>query len=149
MEPVREFLESAKWAHAKAARLSRKIEQLTTQVEHITPSYSGMPGGGSTDVSASWAALAQLRSEYMEEIVLAERREKEVSDFINSLPIPEHRAVLLFRYCDGLRWPSVIEAMQGAGYYYSDRQVFRLHGRALSSAREKWREVHEQARDIG
>ena len=48
MDSVRAFLESAKSAHARAARLSRKIVQLTTQVEHITPSYSGMPSGGSS-----------------------------------------------------------------------------------------------------
>lgn len=150
MDSVREFLESAKWAHAKAARLSRKIVQLTTQVEHITPSYSGMPSGGNGDSSAAWAALAQLRSEYMLEKVRAEQQEKAVADFVESLPTPEHREVLALRYCEGLRWPEVIEAMKVDGYYYSDRYVFKMHGRALNEAREKWKELnYEQTRDIG
>lgn len=140
MDSVREFLESAKWAHARATRLSRKIEQLKTQVEHITPSYSGMPSGGSSDPSSSWAALAQLKAEYEEELVSAERREKEVKDFVESLPTPIHREVLCLRYCEGLRWPAVIDALDRAGYHYEDRQVFRLHGRALNEAREKWKE---------
>ena len=150
MDSVREFLESAKWAHAKAARISRKIEQLTTQVEHITPSYSGMPGGGSADVSAAWVTLAQLRSDYEDELARAEAQEKSVADFIESMPTPLYRELLHYRYCLGLRWPAVIEALQSTGSYYSDRHVFKLHGRALNEARQIWKEKeNEQTRDIG
>ena len=150
MDSVRDFLESAKWAHAKAARLSRKIAQLTTQVEHITPSYSGMPSGGNGDSSAAWAALAQLRLEYQEELVKAERQEKRVADFVESLPTPLYRELLNLRYCEGLRWPEVVEALKVSGYYYTDRHVFKIHGRALNEAREKWKETdNEQIRDIG
>lgn len=140
MDQVREFLESAKWARARAARLSYKIEQLTTQVEHITPSYSGMPGGGSTDVSSAWTALAQLRDEYVKELAKAEQREKDVADFVDSLRSPESREILHLRYCQGMRWPDVIEHLNIGGLYYSDRQVYRLHGKALNEARNKWKE---------
>lgn len=150
MDSVREFLESAKFAHARAARLSDKIARLTAQVERITPSYSGMPGGGSADHTAAWTALAQLKSEYEEQLVMAEQREKAVADFIDSLPTPECREVLVLRYCDCLRWPEVMDCMEDAGYSYSDRQVFRLHGRALNEAREKWKEIqNEQTRSVG
>lgn len=150
MDSVREFLESAKWAKVKAARLSRKVEALTTQVERITPSYTGMPKGNGGDSSSAWAALAQLRSEYMEEKLKAERREKEVADFIESLPTPVYRELLHLRYCEGLRWPEVVDAMQAVGLYYTNRYVFKLHGRALNEAREKWKEIHyEKTRDIG
>lgn len=140
MDSVREFLESAKWARAKAARISRKIEQLTTQVEHITPSYSGMPGGGSTDVSAAWVTLAQLKTDYEGELAQAEMQEKAVVDFINSMPTPLYREILALRYCEGLRWPEVVQAMERTGCYYSDRHVFKLHGRALNEARQIWKE---------
>lgn len=141
MDQVREFLESAKWARAKASRLARKIAQLTTQVEHITPGYSGMPsGGGSADVSAPWVALAQLREDYLNEKLKAEQREKEVSDFVDSLPTPASREILQLKYCLGLRWPEVVEQLQNTGLCYSERQVYRLHGKALNEAREKWKE---------
>ena len=140
MDSVREFLESAKWARAKAARISRKVEQLTTQVEHITPSYSGMPGGGSTDVSAAWVTLAQLKADYEEELARAETQVKAVADFVESMPTPLYREVLALRYCEGLRWPAVVQAMEKAGTYYSDRHVFKLHGRALNEARQIWKE---------
>lgn len=150
MDSVREFLESAKWAHMKAARLSRKIEQLTTQVEHITPSYSGMPGGGGSDPSSAWAALAQLRSEYQEELAKAEAQEKAVADFVEAMPTPVYREILMLRYCEGLRWPLVGQAMEKSGCYYSDRHIFKLHGRALQEAREIWKEKeNEQTRDLG
>lgn len=147
MDELREFLESAKWAHARAARLSRKVAELEAQVSHITPSYTGMPGGGGTDVTKLWIALAELRSEYMAEVVKAERMEKAVSDFIDSLPTPEYRHLLHLRYCDRLRWPEMVRAMSGDGWFYSDRHLFRIHGRALNEARRIWRDKHEESRD--
>lgn len=149
-DEVLEFLESAKAYHAKAARLARKVVQLTTQVEHITPSYSGMPSSGGKDCSAAWAALAELRADYLYQMVSAERREKEVADFIESLPTPEYQEILRLRYCEGLRWPMVVERMGSDGYYYSDRHVFALHGHALNEARKIWREkYHDKTRDFG
>ena len=148
MDDLREFLESARWAHAKAARLSRKVEDLETQVLRITPAYTGMPRGGGGDISAPWVTLAQLRADYIEEKVRAERLEKEVADFVDSLPTPEFREVLYLRYCERLRWPEVVKRMSTDGLYYSDRHVFRLHGRALNEAREKWKEKKdEESRD--
>lgn len=140
MDEVRDYLESAKWAHARVARLKRKVQDLETQVCHITPSYSGMPGGGGSDATNAWLALAQLHRDYLAELVRAERIEKDVSDFIDSLATPENREVLQLRYCEGLHWPEVTARMQQAGYFYSDRQVYRIHGSALNEAREKWKE---------
>jgi hypothetical protein len=147
-DAVREFLESAKWAHAKAARLLRKVKSLETQVEHITPSYSGMPGGSGGDSSKAWVALAQLRDDYGKELVLAAEQERRVAEFVESLPTPVYREVLSLRYCEGLHWSEVIERMKEAGLFYEDRYVYRLHGRALNEAREKWKELHhDESRD--
>jgi hypothetical protein len=148
VDEVKEFLSSVKPAHARAERLRRKVKALETQVCHITPSYSGMPGGGAVDSSNAWVALAQLREDYFVELVRAERQEKIVSDFINSLATPEYREVLQLRYCERLRWSEVVDGMRSAGYYYSDRHIQRIHGRALNEAREKWKEIsHEESRD--
>lgn len=144
MDQVREFLESAKWARVKSSRLARKIAQLTSQVERITPSYSGMPSGGGGDVLAAWTSLAQIKEEYLEAMARAERREKEVSEFVDSLPSPECREILQLRYCLGLRWPEVIEQLKGSGLYYSERNVYRMHGKALNEAREKWKEINHE-----
>lgn len=144
MDPVREFLESARWERLRAARLAKRVAQITTQVEHITPSYSGMPGGGSIDVSAAWTYLAQVRLEYEEQLDKSERRIKEVSEFIDTLPTPEYREILAWRYGLGLRWTEVREGIKAAGMYYTERQIFRLHGQALNEAREIWRETHNE-----
>ena len=145
-EPMREFLDSAKWARLKASRLRRKVAELTTQVEHMTANYSGMPKGSGGDATAAWTTLAQLRSDYEAEIVRAERVEKEVLDFISTLDRPVHREILALRYCENLSWPKVMEGMQAAGHYYSERQVYRLHGTALNEAREKWRTRNNEER---
>ena len=143
-DPVREFLDSAKDAHARAQMLSRKVAELTAQVERITPSYSGMPSGGGGDSSSAWVALAQLRSSYLEEKIKAETLEKSVSDFIETLPTPENRVVLHLKYCERLRWPEVMKGMREAGYYFSDRHIYRIHGNALDEARERWKEIHNE-----
>ena len=142
MDQVREFLESAKWARVKALRLARKINQLASQVEHIVPSYSGMPSGGSGDVTAAWTSFVQLREDYIREKARAERIEKEVSEFVESLPSPECREILQLRYCLGLKWPEVNEQLRASGLYYTERSIYRLHGKALNEAREKWREIN-------
>ena len=141
VDDVKDYLASVRWIHARVLRLQRKVQSLEAQVCRITPSYSCVPGGGGSDPSAPWVALAQLRSDYHQELVELEYQEKEVSDFINSLATPEHREVLYLRYCERLRWPDVAETMRKLGYYYSDRQVYRIHGRALNEAREKWKEI--------
>lgn len=148
VDEVREFLESAKWAHVKAARLLRKVKSLETQVEHITPSYSGMPGGGGGDSEKAWVALAQLRDDYGKELLYAVRQEKRVAEFVESLPTPLYREILYLRYCEGLHWSDVRKRMTEDGLFYEDRYVYRIHGRALNEARRKWKELHhEESRD--
>lgn len=139
-DPAKEFLLSARWAKVEVRRLKMKVAELETQVEHITANYSGMPRGGSSEVAAAWTALAALRSEYLAQQVVAEQKEKAVSDFIDLLPSPESREVLHLRYCLQLRWTEIASELRASGYYYSERQVFRLHGKALNEARRLWAE---------
>ena len=71
-----------------------------------------------------------------------------MSDFIELCRVPEHREVLHLRYCERLRRPEVLKRMIDDRYCYSDRQIFRIHGRALNEAREIWKEKsYEESRD--
>ena len=139
-DPVADYLMSAGWARVEASRLREKLDQMEAQVTRVTPSYTGMPGGGNGDSSDAWAALAQLRGEYADKLAEVERSEREVSDFIDSLESPTSRAILHLRYCSCLRWPTVVERMEKAGYAYSERQIHRLHNKALEEARVKYME---------
>ena len=139
-DPVVDYLMSAGWARVEASRLREKLDQMEAQVTRVTPSYTGMPGGGNGDSSDAWVALAQLRGEYAAKLAEVERSEREVSDFIDSLESSTSRAILHLRYCSCLRWPIVVERMEKAGYAYSERQIHRLHNKALEEARVKYME---------
>ena len=147
-DPTKEFLMSARWSHAEALRLSEKVTSLTTQVEHITASYSGMPSAHNGDSSAAWTALAQLRDEYAAKLVEAERNEKAVSDFVDHIPTPECREILQLRYCRFRKWTQIASDMEKAGYYFSERQVFRIHGKALNEARVLFNQEIEKALEV-
>lgn len=140
-DPVREFLMSASRAHVEACTLRRKIERLTAQIERITPAYSLVPSSGGADRDAALVALADLTQEYQNKLIAAEHTEARVSAFVSSVPGEDNREVLYLRYCEGLSWPEVLRAMQADRCCYSERQMYRIHGRALAEARIKWEEI--------
>lgn len=143
-DPARDFLQSASKAHVDACTLRRKIERLTAQIERITPTYSLAPGGGSTDRDAALVTLADLSREYQRKLVKAECVEAQVSAFVATIPGEDNREVLYLRYCEGLSWPQVLHAMQADRCCYSERHMYRIHGRALAEARIKWEEIQNE-----
>jgi hypothetical protein len=146
-DPVREFLMSASRAHVEVCTLRRRIERLTSQIERITPAYSLVPGAGGTDRDSAIVALADMRCEYEAKLIKAELTEAKVAEFVDSVPGEENREVLYLRYCEGLSWPSVLLAMQADRCCYSERQMYRIHGRALNEARIKWEENEHEVKD--
>lgn len=93
------------------------------------------------DRDAALVALADLTQEYQRKLVAAEHTEANVSAFVSSVPGEDNREVLYLRYCEGLSWPEVLRAMQADRCCYSERQMYRIHGRALAEARIKWEEI--------
>lgn len=143
-DPAREFLDSVRYARLEYHRLSEKVKLLETQCEHITATLKATPGGGSADTEKIWAALADESGRLYRQLRAVLERTGEVEDFIEKLPDPRHRLILKLRYLDSMRWPEVNRHMSQGGVYYSDRQMFRLHGEALNSARALWAATHEE-----
>lgn len=137
-DPVRAYLNSVLECRMEAARCRRKIEMLEARATSTTTQLSGMPSGGGADRDALLAALADATSEYYARLADAVTRELEVSAFIDSLPVMEHRLVMRLRYLDRLRWSGVLAALRSSGLDLSERRMFALHGEALSAAREKF-----------
>lgn len=144
LDPVREFLESVREAKFEQNRCRRKVVELDSQCQSITSRASGMPSGGSGDKhqDALWAALSDQRSLYWKNYLNAKEQERKVESFITSLPNPTHRAILTLHYVDLLKWPRVVDELEKCGIYYSERQIFRLHGEALQAARLLWGSQH-------
>lgn len=141
-DPVREFLNSVLESRIEAKRIERKLAVLEARVTKVTAELTGMPGGGTSDRNAALAAFADISRDYYERLVAAEKREIEVADFISRLPSSDSRVILKLRYVDCKRWPKVLEAMNRAGREIEQRQMFKLHGRALAEARELYKEIY-------
>ena len=119
-------------------RLQHKVSQLEAQATKTTTILTGMPRGGNADRDAVLAALADVTSDYREKIVRAERLEREVNEFIDSLPTRDCRMLLRLRYIEGMSWKKVLSTLNAHGIHLSERQMYRLHGTALNEARERY-----------
>ena len=135
-DPARDYLNSVLEARMEAKRLQHKVAQLEAQATKTTTIITGMPRGGNADRDAVLAALADVTSDYSEKIVKAERLEKEVNEFIDSLPTRDCRMLLRLRYLEGMSWRKVLSTLKAHGIHLSERQMYRLHGTALNEARE-------------
>lgn len=137
-DPVRAFLESATEAKLEARRRSRRVAQLESQCTRTTQRMSGMPSGGSGGAEAMWIALAEERAQEYEAIQKELARHHEVEAFIGRLECLEQKAVLRLRYLEGFNWVKVQQQLYRDGIFYSERQIYRIHGQALQAARELW-----------
>lgn len=146
-DPARAFLESVREARVTLARCRWKLQQAKAQCDQITAqiNVSGVSGhGGDGHKDARWAALADLRDILEEQYNRALRAEIEVERFLSRVEDSNQRAVLRMRYADCLPWTAVQERLQAGGIYYSERQIFRLHGEALQTARRLHRELYPE-----
>ena len=145
-DPVRAFLDSVREARFNEARCRRKLQEMDAQCRSMTAQMTGMPGGGSTDPhkDGAWAALADQAALLRELYDQAVRRETDVERFISRLEKDTHRILLRLKYVDLLTWNCVQERMRENGIYYSERQIYRIHGEALQEARKLWAQLHPE-----
>ena len=145
-DPVRELLNSVLESRIEVKRIERKLAVLEARVTKITAELTGMPGGGTSDRNAALAAFADISRDYYERLVAAEKREIEVTDFINRLQSSDSRVILKLHYVDCKKWPKVLTALRAAGRDIDERRMFQLHGIALNEARELFKETHHDER---
>lgn len=137
---ARDFLRSVREARIEKRRCEYRLAELRAQCERTTPNYNTAPGGGGSDAhkDALLIAASEQADALREKAAAYLRRIDAVENFISSLPDVKHRSVLRLRYADGLGWPDVNEGLRDYGLYYEERQMYRLHGAALSEARKRF-----------
>ena len=133
-----QYLLRAKEARAESRRRHLRVQELDARCKSITAKMNGMPGGGGDrhSLEQAYIALAEERDAELEAIKEENRKYHEVEDLINEVSEPERRAVLRHRYLRGLRWSRVEYEMMRDGWYYCDRQLFRLRDAALDEVAE-------------
>ena len=144
-DELRAFLGSVQDARFQYNRAVTREQELRERCEHITTSWSEAPGGGG-DVhkDGPLVALAQAHAALKPLYLAWERAEDEVDRFLDGIQDTRYKAILKYRYVDLYTWPRVIKELEKSGIYYEERQVYRLHGKALNEARELWKKRQEE-----
>ena len=134
---VRRFLESANEALLECKRVQRRVERLSLQCEKLVRA-EGLQNP-SAALRELWELLEEERVRETEAVREEMRRYRAVEDFIAAIPDATCRTILRRRYLEGEdTWLQIRFRLERDGKYISERQVCRLHGKALALAEEAW-----------
>ena len=127
---AKQYLSRAFWLRKKIAAKETHLEELRTQAEKSTQILTGMPRGSSTESSVE--RLAVMIADLSWEIELDEQDlalyEAQIKKVIDTVEDPSCFQVLTYRYLAFHTWTQISDEM-----HYSNRQVFRIHAKALRS----------------
>lgn len=145
-DEVRDFLDSLGRYREEISLCQSRILELMNAATRITTAWKDAPGGGGdTHRDGALAALADQKQKLLEQEVRYAEQMMAVTEFIGRISSTTYRAILILRYVRQLPWPALTEALKkDFNIYYSERQVTRLHGRALAEARRIWAEEHKE-----
>ena len=123
------------WGYRRHVKRIKRIESEINEIRSMKmyPSVNndGMPhGSGQGDLSGYAAELQQKESELYEEGVEQVQKYNRIAHRIQLLENEDERDVLFYRYIKGMGWWEIAQAMD-----YSERQIFRIHGKALKHLR--------------
>lgn len=111
-------------------RLEDKIAEIETKLYSVkTPTLSDMPKGGmAADMADKIAKLADLKALYDDKWDELINERLRIEEAINSLEDSTERALMGYKYIDGLTWEEVCVKIN-----YSWKQTHRIHSRALKN----------------
>lgn len=114
--------------------LIEEREEWLNRATRITPTMSGIPGGGSErgSMESSALKLAEIDQEIDALLRRSNDMRRQIRASINAVPDARLRQVLRLHYINGFTFEQIAERM-----HYSWRWVIKLHGRALSQVRVK------------
>ena len=137
-DEVKAYLSLYLEGQTEIRRMRARIKELEAQACATTKPLTGMPRGGGADEGRLLAILADAKTEFTDTMWRLLRREKEIEDFIASLQTMESRVILKLRYLEGMSWNMINQEFEALGKWVTDRQLYRMHGKALAEAREEY-----------
>lgn len=136
---VRDFLHSAAEARLEYRRRQSRVDELEHRSRRVTGLAGSVGRRGGRGPQALWAALADERERELEAAGAELDRYRQVEALIQKVDKPIYRVILGLRYLQYLNWKQVRQQMEREGYFYEERQIFRLHAEALAAAGRIWR----------
>jgi len=123
--------DAEKRVQAREAQLDVLHDRMK-RVRSAAPRVTGDRRGAQVDWTDVVDTLVDAEAEYLQDIASLYQVKAEIKRAISGL-MPEHyRALLEYRYVDGLNWDNVAERL-----HYERRYVLKLHERALRALEEK------------
>ena len=113
------------WLRQEKEQIIRLRSETFDRLTNITQTLSDMPSGGTKDPHR-YDALAELDVELAEKEAEIDRARLEIYNAVRKVKENRLRVVLIARYCECMSWPEIQAVM-----HYHERQVYRLHGKAL------------------
>ena len=125
----KEYLRKYRTHVRRIHRINAEISELRSM--KISPSLNndGMPHGSSQrDLSGYAAELDSMVQELIDERYHRIKDYQEIVGRIKKLKSENEKDVLFYRYIRGMDWWEIAEKMK-----FSERQIFRIHGKALAN----------------
>lgn len=138
-EKKKEYLRRYREHVRRIHRINAEIAELRSM--KISPSMNndGMPHGSSQgDLSSYAAELDQMISELTKERYDRMIEYQNIVRQIKRLHSENEKDVLFYRYIRGMDWWEIAEKMK-----FSERQIYRIHGKALAKFRIPQKDVSE------
>ena len=140
-EQKKEYLRSYKDHVRRVNRISEEIKELREMMMSTKAiNYDGMPHGpgGQGDLSGEVARIQGLIDELKRERGLRIMTYQDIARRIKKLRSRNEDDVLFYRYIKGMEWYEIAETMS-----YSERQIHRIHGKALAHLELPEKDVSE------
>lgn len=137
---VRAYLLSAREAGAELLRHRGRVQQLELRCRKVTGGgFGGVGGGAYGSADGLLALLCDAREEEVRAMEREREKLRELGAWIDRVEGADVlRMILRLRYLEYLSWSAVRQAMEKAGVWYSERQIMRLHDKALEAAAALW-----------
>ncbi len=135
----KEYLRQYRFHVRRIHRINAEIAELRSM--KISPSLNndGIPHSSSqSDLSSYAAELDKMEAELIEERYKRMVEYQEIVRRIKRLRSENEKDVLFYYYIRGLDWWEIAEKMK-----FSERQIYRIHGKALANFRLPEKDVSE------
>lgn len=139
-EDKKEYLRKYRKHERRINRISAEIEEIRLmKLNASCKGNSGMPRGSrQQDLSDYVLRLEELEESLYTEGVERTKEYKEIMNSVQQLEDESERDILFYRYIKGLSFWEISDKMG-----YSERQIHRIHGRALFNLKINPRKIKD------
>ena len=123
---VKEWLSRGFWLRQEKAQIVKMRQEVIDRLTNITQQIGNAAVSGTKDPH-KFDVIAEFDLELKEKEEEIDKARRDIFKAIRSLPDRRLRVVMSARYLDCMKWPEIAEIM-----HYQERQVYRLHGKALA-----------------